>query len=409
MGPERTRDVAGAAPRAKKAAVRAGVAAAVLAAIGASALALMPEPLKAVPSAAEGAGTVQLYYEAAFPTPGDQPLERPVSVASLRSRIFVADSVAGVVRVFDERGVPESIVGSGTLVAPTYVACDPQTDRVYVTDRKLGALFWFVPGESELRRLEPRWPRESGAATRSAEATSWAPLGVAAGEDGTVWVTDVSARHRVLALDASGRVAQEIGGPGSHSQVVVALDYPNDVALVGHELWVSDSNHGRVVVFDESGRYLRAMSLGGLVRGLAPIPAASGEVTAVAGVDTLGNDIVLWNVRGEELGRFGEPGTIAGRLQIPNDVAVSADGSRLFVADTGNRRIQVWRVEWESADAPARRLFGSDASNRAPYVGVALVSFASALVLAVVAVSLWRRARLVGQDGPPEDGAEVLE
>lgn len=380
-----------------------------LAAIGASALALMPEPLKAVPSAAEGAGTVQLYYEAAFPMPGDQPLERPVSVASLRSRIFVADSVAGVVRVFDERGVPESIVGSGTLVAPTYVACDPQTDRVYVTDRKLGALFWFVPGESELRRLEPRWPRESGAATRSAEATSWAPLGVAAGEDGTVWVTDVSARHRVLALDASGRVAQEIGGPGSHSQVVVALDYPNDVALVGHELWVSDSNHGRVVVFDESGRYLRAMSLGGLVRGLAPIPAASGEVTAVAGVDTLGNDIVLWNVRGEELGRFGEPGTIAGRLQIPNDVAVSADGSRLFVADTGNRRIQVWRVEWESADAPARRLFGSDASNRAPYVGVALVSFASALVLAVVAVSLWRRDRLMDHGGPPDDGTAVLQ
>ncbi|MHB1342538.1 MAG: hypothetical protein ACYCX5_12385, partial [Coriobacteriia bacterium] len=40
------------------------------------------------------------------------------------------------------------------------------------------------------------------------------------------------------------------------------------------------------------------------------------------------------------LGRFGQPGRSAGRLAFPNDVAVTADGSRLYVADTGNHRVQ---------------------------------------------------------------------
>ncbi len=379
------------------------------AALGVVAVVAMPEPLRLVPSTSAGSSYVRLYYESAFPTPGDEPLQRPVSVAVLHGRVFVADSVAGVVRVFDERGIPESVVGSGTLLAPTYVTCDPGSDRVYVTDRKRDALFVFSADATDLRRLEPQWAASARPGTGSVEATSFSPLGVAVGADGALWVTDVSARHRVLALDARGRVVHELGGTGGASPVVVALDYPNDVALVGDELWVSDSNHGRVVVFDLQGRYLRAMNLRGLVRGIAAIPDASGEVTAVAGVDALGHDIVLWGTEGEEIARFGESGTTAGRLQFPNDVGVSADGSRLYVADTGNRRIQVWRVEWGSEQTAAKRVFGADASNRAPYVAAALVSFIAALASAVVAASLWRRDRLEGVPERAEEDPPVLE
>lgn len=364
----------------------------------------MPKPLQLVPSASRGTGSVRLYYEAAFPAPGDEPLHRPVSVAVMRGRVIVADSVAGVVRVFDEHGVPESVVGSGALAAPTYVACDSSSGRVYVTDRKLGALFAFDLGSTEASRVEPRWPVSSRGTTSSTEATSWSPLGAAVGPGGSVWVTDVSARHRVLELDPLGRVVREVGGPGSESPVVVVLEYPNDVAFVDSEVWVSDSNHGRVVVFDLQGRYLRAMSLRGLVRGIVAIPGASGEATAVAGVDALGHEIVLWDIEGAELGRFGEPGTTAGRLQFPNDVAVSADGTRLFVVDTGNRRVQVWRIEWADGEVSSQRPAGVDAANRAPYVAAAVVALAAALGLAVVAASLWRLQRAAeaerGDAGP---------
>lgn len=385
--------------------MRLAAASFVFALLGAVAVATMPEPLRLVPSTSADAFAAQVRYESAFPAPGDEPLQRPVSVAVLRGRVFVADSVAGVVRVFDERGVPESVVGSGTLTAPTYVACDTGSDRVYVTDRKQGALFSFLAGETDVRRIDPQWRASARPTTHSAEATSFSPLGVAVGTDGVLWVTDVSVRHRVLALDARAQVVREIGGPDGASPVVVAMDYPNDVAVVQGELWVSDSNHGRVVVFDEHGRFLRAMGLRGLIRGIAAVPDASGEVTAVAGVDALGHDIVLWNIKGEELGRFGEPGTTAGRLQFPNDVAVSADGSRMFVADTGNRRIQVWRIEWRNDETPAKRVFGEDASNREPYAAAALVSFAAALTSAVIAVSLWRRDRV----GRAADGPRMLQ
>lgn len=408
MDAERADGVSIATARRRRQALRAAAGAAAFAALGAAALLAMPKPLTLVPSASPGSGAVRLYYEAAFPAPGDEPLQRPVSVAVLRGRVVVADSIAGVVRVYDEHGVPESVVGSGALAAPTYVACDPSSGRVYVTDRKLDGLFAFDLGSTEVSRIEPRWPVASRAATGSAEATSWAPLGVAVGADGSVWVTDVSARHRVLELDPRGRVVREVGGPGSDSPVVVALDYPNRVAFVGSEMWVSDSNHGRVVVFERSGGYVKALNLRGLIRGLAAVPGPTGDATAVAGVDASGNQIVLWDTGGAELGRFGEPGTTAGRLQFPNDVAVSADGSRLFVADTGNRRIQIWRIEWEHGGVSPEGAAGVDAANRAPYVAAAVASLAAALALAVGAVSLWRLQEATVTE-PTDIGRSMLE
>ncbi|MCL4079378.1 NHL repeat-containing protein [Coriobacteriia bacterium Es71-Z0120] len=382
--------------------VLAGVAV-TCAAAGALSLALMPEPLKAVPGAPDEIAGLRLYYEAAFPTPGDEPLGRPVSVAVCGSRVYVADSVAGVVRVFDERGVPESVIGSGTLIAPAYVACDSERGAVYITDRKADALYRFEPASGTLRKVEPR-EKAAAAATAPAsarEATApplaFAPLGVETDPSGAVYVTDVASRHRVLVMDARGVIEAEIGGERSAMEstgVAVALDFPNDVAVVGDEIWVSDSNNMRVVVFDRAGAFKRVVSLSGLVRGLTAVPAADGSKAVVAGVDTLGQAIVMWDASGTEVGRVGEAGVTAGRLQYPNDVAFSSDGTRLYVADTGNRRIQIWRVEPADAERPFGPQGDVDASNRAPYVGAALIAFFVAAASAVSSVSLRRRALL---------------
>lgn len=368
--------------------------------VGVASLAVMPKPLKSVPAAPGDASGLRLYYEAAFPTPGDEPLERPVSVAVCGTRVYVADSIAGVVRVFDERGVPESVIGSGTLLAPAHVACDAALGKVYVTDRKASALYRYDEARGVLERVQVR-ERVSGAASTSVstrEATAHpvalAPLGVQVGASGEVYVTDVVSRHRVLVIDPDGLVRSEIGGHGSAIEstgVAVALDFPNDVALVGDEVWVSDSNNMRVVVFDRAGAYRRAASLSGLVRGLTAVPPSLGAKAVVAGVDALGQAIVLWDASGDEVGRVGQTGVTAGRLKYPNDVAFSADGSHLYVADTGNRRVQIWRVESAGSHGLFPSSEATDASNRAPYVGVALLSFFVAAVCAVSSISLWRR------------------
>jgi sugar lactone lactonase YvrE len=198
-------------------------------------------------------------------------------------------------------------------------------------------------------------------------------------------------------MDARGVIEAEIGGARSAIEstgVAVALDFPNDVAVVGDEIWVSDSNNMRVVVFDGAGAFKRVMSMSGLIRGLAAVPPSFGSQAVVAGVDTLGHAIVLWDASGDEVWRVGEAGVTAGRLRYPNDVAFSSDGERLYVADTGNRRIQVWRVEPAEANRPFGPRGDVDASNRVPYVGAALLAFFVAAVSAVSSVSLWRRALL---------------
>jgi DNA-binding beta-propeller fold protein YncE len=354
-----------------------------LLAVGGGALAAFaPEPPVYVPVAPGAAPDVpRLKYLFALPEPGDAPFERPVCVAVGSGRLYVTDSEAGLVRSFSTAGPDAGDIGTDVLGVPAYVAKDPLDGSLLVSDRARRALYRFDTSGELLGEVRP-----------SGEATgTWEPLGVAADGEGAIAVTDASARHRVVVMDEAGEVSLTLGGSGIPAgDVAVSLEFPNTVAFNGDELWVGDSNNRRVLVFDREGGLLRLVRVSGVARGLAFV--SDGELTHAAVVAALTSEIVLLDAEGGEAARFGGPGSAPGQLAYPNDVAFEPGTRRLYVADTGNARVQVWEaVAAEKAEADL------GTGGRGPSVSAmrmaGLIALAIGALVAAAAVWPYRRSR----------------
>jgi DNA-binding beta-propeller fold protein YncE len=265
--------------------------------------------------------------------------QRPAGVAVSPSgdRIYVAQSAGdrtGI--VFDAAGnkigmmaPPES---TGTQHVPVYVAVDPLTGEVYLSDRLAGAIYIYDRDGAYQRTFTLAEPRPG-----------WQPLGLAFDAKGYLYVTDPSGPfQKVLVIDRTATVVRTLGENDK-------LSFPNGVAVDGAgNVYVSDSNGGRLLVFGADGRIRAQVGRGsgqgnlGLPRGLAM--DGQGRVFVA---DSTGQGVFVFHSpsgdsqRLDYLGFFGGEGIADGTFEYPNSVAVDARG-RVYVADTFNDRVQIW-------------------------------------------------------------------
>jgi len=287
----------------------------------------IPVPLPIIPES-----QVPTYATAVYGT------ERPsgVAVSPSGDRIYVAQSAGDrTAIVFDGGGnkvgtmVPPD---AGTDHAPVYLAVDPLTSEVYVSDRLAGAVYIYDRDGAYQRELTLAVPRPG-----------WQPLGLAFDAKGNLYVTELSGPYqKVLVID---RTAQVVGTLGEQEK----LNFPNGIAVDGAgNVYVSDSNNGRLLMFDAQstirGQIGRGTGQGnlGLPRGLAV--DAQGRVFVA---DTTGQGVFIYRApaddsrRLEFLGFVGGEGAGDAQFEYPNSVAVDARG-RMYVADTFNDRVQIW-------------------------------------------------------------------
>ena len=151
------------------------------------------------------------------------------------------------------------------------------------------------------------------------------PHGMYVDADGNVWVTDgrgareaeleaapdaAKKGNQVVKFSPEGKVLMVIGTPGTAGAPPEALDQPNDVIVAPNgEILVSEGHsyegpHGRISRFSSDGTFL---------------------------------------------GSFGEYGSGPGQFRIPHAMAFDSQG-RLFVADRGNNRIQIFDGEYNFVD-----------------------------------------------------------
>jgi len=211
--------------------------------------------------------------------------EQPIGVAVCDRGIVVTDSRAGKVVVLDRLLKPVAVLAEG-LTRPTGVAC--QGDEVFVV--------------------------ETGA-------------------------------HRVLAFrgDGSRRTIGHRGdGPGE-------FNFPTAVAIEGETLLLGDTLNFRVQRIDAATGEFRG-SFGAL-------GDAAGETPRIKGiaVDPLGHvwvsdgyldQLALYDGDGNFLVAIGRSGGQSAEFSFPAGIAANPDG-RVVVADSLNRRLQVFRVVGE--------------------------------------------------------------
>lgn len=258
-------------------------------------------------------------------------VQQPIGVAVTPDgeRIYVTESDGErMIRAFDRDGKPLFAFAppdsNPPTRAPVYVTLD-RSGQVYVTDRTRHAVDVYDAGGNYKRSLK--------------ELTSdgWSPLGLRF-VDQTLYLTDVTdKKHRVLVQDTKGKLVLNFGREGQKPD---ELWFPNS-ALVDqrNRILVSDSNNGRVQVFDKSGKLVNTLAGFSLPRGLA-----LDEDQRLYVVDTVGQLVKVFDASQEKievLFTFGEYGVRDGEFNYPNDIAVDGTG-RLYITDRVSNRVQVW-------------------------------------------------------------------
>lgn len=202
------------------------------------------------------------------------------------------------------------------------------------------------------------------------------PLDVAVA-NGRVYIAD-EFNNRVAVYDTEGNYLMSIGGPIEAGAPPV-LNRPNGVAIgPDGRLYVADTWNYRVQVFTLEGEPLHSwgqVGQFGFEAGQSPEDAFWGPrdilVDAQGRVyvsDTGNKRIRVYTSEGQWIRDIGSGGSGDGQLDEPSGLALHPDG-RLFVADTWNRRISVFSTEGQHLYNFAVRGWYDDQGNR-PYLAL---------------------------------------
>jgi DNA-binding beta-propeller fold protein YncE len=266
-------------------------------------------------------------------------LVKPMGIAVSPSgdRIYVTETGGErTVHIFDGKGqqlaaiAPPKSTVAGRV--PVYVALDPLTGDVYVSDRISAAIYIYDRDGAYRRTFAPN-PAIPG----------WQPLGLAFDAQGSLYVGDLGGGpfHRVLVFDRAGALKRTIGEAGQ-------FNFPNGLAVDDKgDLFVADANDGRVMVIDGTGR-----QIGNIPRGVGtgelglPRGVALDDQHRLYVVDTTGQGLLVYRTDQvgdgpKYIGTAGVEGTADGQFEYPFGVAADTRG-RIYVADWANDRVQVW-------------------------------------------------------------------
>ncbi len=253
-----------------------------------------------------------------------------------RQRVIISDPDGGGIHVLDPRGKMSFRIVNGAdrrLRRPEGVAVDAD-DNLYVADSVRGMVLVFDRNGNFVRyvgnyRGEPEYAR---------------PTGIAIDRDaGRLYLIDTP-RNLVFVLDLNGRVLKSIGkrhdGTG-----IGEFDGPTEIAVAHKHVFVLDRRGTRVQVLDAKCNPAGSFDL---PHGLDPLVNQDDGL----GTDQEGNVYVssfdgalirVYAGDGRLLSCFGQPGRGAGEFANPGGLWIDAS-DRLYVADSGNGRVQLFQL-----------------------------------------------------------------
>ena len=267
--------------------------------------------------------------------PAYHALIAPYSVVTdSRSRLLVTDPGARGVHIFDFTLHKYKFLSRDKdvdgLTSPQCIAVDA-ADNIYVTDSYAGKIFVFDTN-GKFRRVigsikgEGYFKRATGIAVDS--------------EAQRIYVTD-TLRNQIWALDMQGTVLQRIGVSGTNAG---QFNFPTELRLDGQDLLVVDAMNFRVQVLDRSGKFEYAVGQLGDGPGYMFRPKgigrdSEGHLYVVEGLSGL---VQVFDREGRLLYDFGKKGSGFGDFELPTGLFIDRH-DRVFVVDSYNHRVQVFQ------------------------------------------------------------------
>ena len=268
----------------------------------------------------------------------DHPrLVRPYSIAvDSKGRAIVSDPGANGIHIFDfekhkYKFIERRDKDKDAMRTPQCVAVDAQ-DNIYVTDSEAGKVFVFDPNGKFKRAI---------GSLKGGEGYFKRPTGIAVDSAAKrIYITD-TLRDKVFVLDMDGTVLASIGKKGTGQ---VEFNLPTEVLVRDQNLLVVDAMNFRVQYLDRAGGFETSVGNVGDETGTMFRPKGIGVDSDghLYVVDGLWGVVQVFDRQGRLLYYFGERGTGLGEFQLPAGLFIDRD-DRIFVVDSFNRRIQVFR------------------------------------------------------------------
>jgi sugar lactone lactonase YvrE len=282
-------------------------------------------------------------------------LQRPIGVLAKGGEVFAVDTAAHTILVFSEDGNFKRSFGTSETIVPIYIASNPKTGELYVSDRRARKIWRFTPAGKFLGEFNPHLPKAQLPKFKTG-AIQWEPVAMAFAPDGTMYATEILNGHRLLIFGPDGVFKKSIGTVGIVADAKTApavFQFPNGIAYDKGLVYVTDSNNRRVQVFDKDGNFKKIIVTQGLPRGIDFLQSFATDKPNTPDrfvvVDTLSHDGTIWSSAGSKVLNFGEQGILDGQFNYPGGVSIGTK-NRIFVADTSNGRIQVWG--WPAVVSP---------------------------------------------------------
>lgn len=161
------------------------------------------------------------------------------------------------------------------------------------------------------------------------------PTGIAVNKKGDLFVVD-SAHSRVTVFDKNGK--PKIKFPGKKAKA--RLGYPLYIALSPKkEVFVSDREAQKILVFTEKGQFLREFNPKEIDK-WTPVALAFDEGGYLYISDFTTQEIRVFGPSGRLVRSIGTSGEGPGSFQFVNGIVV--DKNRIYVSDGNNGRVQVF-------------------------------------------------------------------
>lgn len=265
-----------------------------------------------------------------WPQPPDQP--RFAYETVLRSPADIA------VKETDKEKWDRELTGTrGVSNQPAFekpAAIVAQNGRIYVTDTVAKSIVVFDVPRRKLFRFGQRQP---GALSK--------PAGLALDAEMNVYVADTQQRQ-VLVYDSLGLFQRTVGGPED-------LERPTGVVVSrdGERIYVIDrsnneSNRHQVVVYGKDGKKIKVIGSRGAGEGQFNVPL-QGAVAADGTLYVLDSGnfrIQAFDRDGKFLSAFGRLGISLGNLARPRGIAVDDKGN-IYVTDASFNNIQIFQPD----------------------------------------------------------------
>jgi DNA-binding beta-propeller fold protein YncE len=260
----------------------------------------------------------------------DPALGAPAGIAVSGDRLYVAYPRAGVVEVLSREGSRTATIGKGWLTTPAYVAVGPVDGRIYVSDRTRGEVGVFTVAGDLWGVLAP-----AGLIPDAESGPAWRPLALSFAPNGTLYVADSGASQSIAVFSPDGSRAGTLGAGVPEGRAGSAFAFVNGIAAGRSRVLVADSNNGRLVEFDPSGRFVAVVAVDGLPRGI--VETASGRVVMT---DAASDAVTLLDATGKRIGSI--DGGTGSQEHFASPAGIAEDsGGAVYVTDASTAQVFV--------------------------------------------------------------------